>query len=44
MNREFRLSFLEKMWYYTSVILSFGALYTVKVVIKKALSERYDNN
>lgn len=44
MNREFKLSFLEKLWYYLAVICTFGAVYTIKVVIKKALSERHDNN
>ncbi len=34
-----KLSAWEQLWYYLSVILSLGFWFTVKVVIKKALSE-----
>ena len=36
---KYKLSKHEKLWYYISVIFSLGFWYTVKVVIKKALSE-----
>ena len=40
LEEEYRLSGLESFWYYASVILSLGFWYTIKVVIKKAMSER----
>lgn len=36
---KYKLSALESFWYYASVILSFGFWFTVKVVMKKVLSE-----
>jgi hypothetical protein len=32
-----KLSFVENLTYYISVILSFGSLYILKVIIKKAI-------
>lgn len=42
-EKHYKLSFIENLWYYLSVIVSFGLWYTVKVVIKKALNEKYAN-
>lgn len=36
---KYRMSALENFWYYFSVIFSFGFWFTVKVVMKKVLSE-----
>lgn len=41
--REYRLSGLETFWYYLSVITTMGFWYTIKVTIKKAMSEKWDN-
>jgi len=38
-EEKYKLSGLESFWYYLSVICSLGFWYTVKVVIKKAMSE-----
>lgn len=43
MKKRWILSGLETFWYYCAVILSLGAWYTVKVVIKKAMSEETAN-
>lgn len=40
---KYKMSFLENFWYYVMVILSFGFWFTVKCVMKKALSERDAN-
>ena len=40
---KYKLSFLENFWYYVMVILSFGFWFTVKCVIKKAMSEKDAN-
>lgn len=34
-----KLSAIETLWYYLSVILSLGFWFTIKVVIKKAMIE-----
>ena len=39
MKKKYDLTFLENIWYYLSVVCSLGLWFTVKVVIKKALSE-----
>ena len=33
------MSFFENAWYYVLNVLSFGGLFTIKVIIKKAILE-----
>lgn len=41
--KSWKLSGLENFWYYVAVITSLGFWFTVKCVMKKALSEREAN-
>jgi hypothetical protein len=41
--KRWKLSTLETFWYYLVVICTFGFWYTIKMVIKKAMSEETAN-
>lgn len=33
------MPFFENLWYYVFNVLTFGSLFTIKVIIKKAITE-----
>lgn len=38
--KNIKLNGWEQFWYYTTVIMTFGATFTLKVVIKKAFESK----